>query len=125
MRSGRSGYLGRVQQNTYIYARLGPGDRRAVLRLAVSGEDQPYPGGDCPTTRSVGPLVIGEVELDEAGHTVLIALDSPRAQDEVRVAVEEGWQQPPSDDPWVSRVHEVNGGDREVAEANVNQGETA
>jgi hypothetical protein len=114
-----------VQQSTYIYARLGPDDRMAVLRLPVSGEDQPYPGGDCPTTRSVGPLVIGEVELDESGHTVLIALDSSRAQNEVRFAVEEGWQQPPSDDPWVSRVHEVNGGERGVDEANVNQGEPA
>jgi hypothetical protein len=114
-----------VQGSTYIYARLGPDDHMAVLRLAVSGEDRPYPGGDCPTTRSVGPLVISEVELDEAGHTVLIALDSPRAQDEVRIAVEEGWQQPASDDPWVSRVHEVNGGARGVAEANVNKGEPA
>ena len=114
-----------MKQNAYIYARVGPDDRMAVLRLPVAGEDQPYPGGDCPTTRSVGPVVIGQVELDEAGHTVLIALDSPRAQDEVRVAVEEGWQLPPSDDPWVSRVHEVNGGERGVADANFNQGEPA
>jgi hypothetical protein len=114
-----------VQQSAYIYARLGPEDRMAVLRLPVSGQDQPYPGGDCPTTRSVGPLVIGEVELDEAGHTVLIALDSTRAQNEARVAVEEGWQQPPSDDPWVSRVHEMNGGEHGVSEANINQGEQA
>jgi hypothetical protein len=112
-----------VQQNAYIYARLGPDDRTAVLRLPVSGEDQPYPGGDCPTTHSVGPLVISEVELDEAGHTVLIALDSPRAKRDARVAVEEGWQQPPSDDPWISRVHEVNGEKRGIAEATFNQGE--
>jgi hypothetical protein len=88
-----------VQGSSYIYAR------------------------DCPTTRSVGPLVIGEIELDEAGHTVLIALDSRREQDEVRVAVEEGWQQPPLGDRRVSRVHEVNDRERGIAEATFNQGE--
>jgi hypothetical protein len=111
-----------MEGTTYIYARLGHDDQTAVLRYPVVGVESPYPGGDCPTTRSVGPLVIGEVEADESGHTVLIARD-PRRTDEARVAVEEGWQQPPPGDPWVTRVHEVNGRDPEVADvATSNEG---
>jgi hypothetical protein len=115
-----------MEGTTYIYARLGHGDRTAVLRLPVEVGEAAYPGGDCPTTRSVGPLVFGDVELDESGHTVLIALDSRRPPGDAGVAVEEGWQQPPPGDPWVPRVHETNGRSHDGADvATSNQGESA
>jgi hypothetical protein len=113
-----------VEQTAYIYACIGSGDGSAVLRLPIADADAPYAGGDQPTTRSVGPLVVAAVELDESGHTVLLALD-PRRSQEPRIAVEEGWERPPDGDPWISRVHELNGRQQPPADvATSNKGGT-
>lgn len=94
-----------VPADSYIYALIGA----EVLRLPVVGSDLPLPGGDCPTTRSVGALVVASVEIDEAGSGILIALDSAAGRAEADRALAEGWERPASDDPWVARVDQANG----------------
>jgi hypothetical protein len=94
-----------VSADSYIYASIGA----EVLRLPVAGDDLPLPGGDCPTTRSVGALVVASVEIDDAGSGVLIALDSAAGRADADQALAEGWERPDGDDPWVARVDQANG----------------
>lgn len=91
--------------DSYIYAAIGAD----VLRLPVAGDDLPLPGGDCPTTRSVGALAVASVEIGEAGSSILIALDSASRRADADQALAEGWERPAGDDPWVARVDEANG----------------
>jgi hypothetical protein len=95
---------GPVPADSYIYASIGG----EVLRLPVDGDDLPLPGGDCPTTRSVGALAVASVEIDDAGSGVLIALD-PAGRAAADQALAEGWERPTGDDPWVARVDQANG----------------
>jgi hypothetical protein len=88
--------------DTHIYARIGRDNRSVVLRLAIDGNDLPLPGGDCPTTDSVGSLVIRRVELDDAGNPVLIAYDPTPTRGEMDDAIAEGWERPPAGDAWAA-----------------------
>jgi hypothetical protein len=105
LRSATPGYAACVPADSYIYAAIGA----EVLRLPVAGDDLPLPGGDCPTTRSVGALVVASVEIDAAGAGVLIALDSAAGRADADQALAEGWERPDGDDPWVARVDQANG----------------
>ncbi len=98
-----------MSEMTYIYAMIGGHDRAEVLRLMVDG--RPLPGADCPTTSSVGTLVVASSQIDDAGHTVLIALDSAPTVGDVSDALSEGWERPPVGDPWTSMANDLNGGD--------------
>ena len=100
-----------MPEMTYIYAMIGGQACSEVLRLMVDG--RPLPGGDCPTTSAVGTLVVASSQIDDAGHTVLIALDSAPTAGEVSEALGEGWERPPVGDPWISMVNDLNGVDAE------------
>jgi hypothetical protein len=92
--------------DTYLYARVGRGDRIGVLRLPLDGDDMPLPGGDQPTTPAVGSLVLHRVELDDSGAPVLIAHDATPTQGDVQQALAEGWQHPPAGDRWAALLLE-------------------
>jgi hypothetical protein len=95
----------------YIYALVGNTDDATVLRYRTE-LDAPLPGADVPTSPAVGPVVVESVQQDASGATVVLAYDSTPTPDEVNVALAEGWERPPADDPWaslapgaVARVH--------------------
>ena len=99
-------------QAAYIYALVGNHDDATVLRYRTE-LDAPLPGADVPTSPAVGPVVVESVQQDASGATVVLAYDSTPTPDEVNVALGEGWEHPPVDDPWaslapgaVARVHQ-------------------
>ena len=59
----------------YVYSRVGQGDRIEVMRYLAELDNEPLPGGDVPTSPAVGLVVADDVVEDEAGNSVVLALD--------------------------------------------------
>ena len=115
---------------TYIYAQSGPRRSHGGSRVCRSTAARIgcIPAGLPHHAFGVGPLVISEVELDESGHTVLIALDSRTPAR--RVSGSRSRRGGSSPLPWTTpgspRVHEATDGRRARGrDGRLNQGEPA
>jgi hypothetical protein len=88
----------------YVYSRVGQADRVEVLRYLAVFESEPLPGTDVPTTPAVGTVVAHDVAKDDAGNSVILALDPTPTRQEANTAKQEGWEVVPENDPLRSAV---------------------
>ena len=88
----------------YVYSRVGQADRIEVLRYLAVFESEPLPGSDVATTPAVGTVVAHDVAKDDAGNSVILALDPTPTRQEANIAKQEGWEVVPANDPLRSAV---------------------
>jgi hypothetical protein len=93
-----------MAEQMYVYSRVGQDDRIEVMRYLGAVEHAPLPGSDMPTTPAVGTVVVHAVVQDDAGNSVILALDPTPTHQEVPVAKQDGWEVVPENDPLRSEV---------------------
>ncbi len=72
--------------------------------ISLGSRVSPCLESDVPTTPAVGTVVAHDVTKDDAGNSVILALDPTPTRQEATTAKQEGWEVVPENDPLRSEV---------------------